>query len=187
MAGQLLVHIGVMFANLNVPVVIHAALVTLAMPLDPPAVWVDELRERRPGLRLGESHARGLVLAGEGLIGMFKVVVVRIGLIDFTGGGQVSGASPLQTLLFQGAVIPLHERILIGPLRGADDRLGPHDPQEAQQGRREILARPTAHPARVAVDGNAFGTTMGAQDVGHCQERTLRRVICVDWTIHQGR
>ena len=78
------------------------------------------------------------------------------------GFGLLQVGRPIQreAFLLIGAVVAFDKAVLLGVMRLAELDLNTQTGSKAHQSRRKITARRTAHPARIAIEGNAFGATV---------------------------
>src|SRR5205809_6729416 len=92
-----------------------------------------------------------------------QVVVPHEGSGHRLGLLQVRRPIQGEALLLIGAVVPFAKTIVLGLLRIADVDLDAEAGAKAHPGRRKIAALWTAHPARIAVPGDALGPTIPGQ------------------------
>ena len=88
------------------------------------------------------------------------VVVPHEGSGHRLGLCQVCRSVQSQALCLIGAVVPFDKTILLGVMRITDVDLDAETGTKAQQGGRKVTARWAAHPARIAVQGDALGPTI---------------------------
>ena len=83
------------------------------------------------------------------------------------GGGfgllQVRGPIQGEALFLIGPVVPFDKGVLLGMMGIADVDLDAQTGSKAQQGGRKVTALRTAHPARIAIQGDALGSTIPCQ------------------------
>ena len=60
-------------------------------------------------------------------------------------------------------VVPFHKAILLRMMRSTEEHGHPQGVTKADQGDREIAALGSAHPARVAIQGNRMGQAVRSQ------------------------
>ena len=118
-----------------------------------PMIRIHHQREWREVGQGGKGGAWGLIATGERLVGTLDMVVLDEGLGDLPrllqGGRTIQG----ETLLLIGAIRAFHKGVLLGVLRITDVHLDAQTGTEAHQRRGKITARRTAHPARIAIQG----------------------------------
>ncbi len=85
------------------------------------------------------------------------VVVSHEGSRGRLGLFQVDRPIQGEALLLISAVVALDKTILLGVMRITDVDLDAETGPKAQEGGRKVTARWAAHPARVAVQGDALG------------------------------
>jgi hypothetical protein len=88
------------------------------------------------------------------------VVVPHEGSGHGCGVFQICRPIQSQALCLIGAVVPFDKSVLLGVLRIADLHLDAQAGTKAHQGRRKIAACRTAHPARIAIQGDALGAAI---------------------------
>ena len=88
------------------------------------------------------------------------VVVPHEGLGGDFGLFQVRRPIQGEALFLIGAVVPFDKGVLLGVMRLAELDLNTQTGSKAHQSRRKITASWAAHPARIAVQGNARGAAI---------------------------
>ena len=91
MAMQFFLNIVVLVSQLETTIPIQPSFISLTSEGQQPTIWIDGLRNRGQIGWVGKLDARGLVAAGDRLVGSFKVVKVDIGLINVHRAGQIVG------------------------------------------------------------------------------------------------
>jgi hypothetical protein len=76
---------------------------------------------------------------------------------------KLRGRRRREALGLRGAMVALHKRILLGMVRLTDLDLDAQTRAKTEQGRRKITACWTAHPARIAIQGDQLGPTILGQ------------------------
>ena len=95
------------------------------------------------------------------------VIVPHEGGRDRLGLFQVGRPIQGEALLLIGPVVAFDKTILLGVMRITDVDLDAETGAKAQQGSRKVTARWAAHPARIAVQGDALGPTIPGQGTRH--------------------
>ena len=100
------------------------------------------------------------------MVGTLDIVVLDEGLGDLSrllqGGRTIQG----ETLLLIGAMIAFHKGVLLGVLRITDVHLDAQTGTEAHQRRGKITAMRTAHPARIAIQGEQLRPALCLERLG---------------------
>jgi hypothetical protein len=68
-----------------------------------------------------------------------------------------------EALLLRGSVVSFDKGVLLRVMRITDLDLDAQTGSKAQQGGRKVTARRAAHPARIAIQGHALGSTVPGQ------------------------
>jgi hypothetical protein len=102
---------------------------------------------------------------------------VHIGCVGGNGTCEILGLFLLLALILVVAMIAFHKGILFRCLRRTNLGLDPQTLQEAKQGRRKILRRPTADPTGIPVHTDPIWAAVFHQHVCHGAQGGLRRVI----------
>src|SRR5712691_985739 len=98
-------------------------------------------------------------------MGTLPVIVLHKGVRHLAHLRERGGTMPREALLLIGAVVPFDKAILLWMVRIADDYRHTQHVTKADQGDREVAALWSANPARVSIQGNRLGESVGLKGV----------------------